>query len=583
MVFFSCFSWVSCKGHEKKEPSISKIDVQIHFSLKDKSNASQGILVKTSFVSNTKNTPLLMPTQFGFGKDLRDEIKNLTAFDENRGHLKIKPYRDENGKESPHLVIIKHKANEKVFFEYVLSDAKSSKFWKSTILNDKIFFRGNMLVLPHGKIEKFEISWNLDASSWTFINPSISADSKHSIQDQIFGASKTATTYNFNLKDASVSVIVDGNWPNISTFDLAKRTEESFKSLENYFDGHAFKKYVLYITDEASWLSGTNGFLGTCHQGSLVFALGKNLTLDNIKVLHGLTHEIAHFWNGKAFRWNERDFNEGFTDFIALQALLRSKLITENDYLKFINDILGEYYVSNVKHVGQSAVDEGYFDNPSFFHIPYYRGFLFAILVDLELKENNYSLRQILVSFFQKAQETHETVYYNIKQLVTEADKYNSGQYASVRYKKTIELAVFPDFNFVSGKTLQCLAKHTYGGSINIADNLIPGGLFLQREEIFYRERDIKYTEQAGVINSKKGILLATNPKPIILTKDPLSSKYFAYYAEKRKKHPDQYKYKSTDQSIFTGINILEIPQICPAIENYHWDTDPNGCTALLQ
>jgi predicted metalloprotease with PDZ domain len=107
-----------------------------------------------------------------------------------------------------------------------------------------------------------------------------------------------------------------------------------------------------------------------------------NAELDRFKDL--LAHEYFHNWNNvKLGRLKEPEtllywFSEGFTDYYAYLLLLRSGLITLDEYIQRYNRLIREYYLSPVRDASNQRVLQDFWNEDDVHDLPYRRGFLLA-------------------------------------------------------------------------------------------------------------------------------------------------------------------------------------------------------------
>ncbi|HEX2078092.1 MAG TPA: hypothetical protein VHG08_10290, partial [Longimicrobium sp.] len=108
-----------------------------------------------------------------------------------------------------------------------------------------------------------------------------------------------------------------------------------------------------------------------------------------------LAHEYMHTWipaqvgggpaNGEARGfW----FSEGWADFYAARALLRAGLWTPADYAAELNRVLLRYANSPVRDAPNSVIVERFWTDPHVHQLPYDRGHLLALLLDLRIRQH---------------------------------------------------------------------------------------------------------------------------------------------------------------------------------------------------
>ena len=101
-------------------------------------------------------------------------------------------------------------------------------------------------------------------------------------------------------------------------------------------------------------------------------------------------------------------FSEGFTEYYSIALSRRSDLITDDDYVGQVNEILKQYYTSSVRNVPNSKIEKDFWTDSSLIRLPYLRGFLLAEFWDQKIKiasGNRHSLDDVMRCIFDKAQK----------------------------------------------------------------------------------------------------------------------------------------------------------------------------------
>lgn len=124
------------------------------------------------------------------------------------------------------------------------------------------------------------------------------------------------------------------------------------------------------------------------------FSIASTTNLELASATRTLAHEYMHTWIspeiGDLPRTDEAlDYwlSEGFTDFYAARALLRSGLWSVDDYVRELNTVLLRYAVSPARTATAAQVMERFWTDRDHERMPYDRGHLMAIALDHRVRQ----------------------------------------------------------------------------------------------------------------------------------------------------------------------------------------------------
>jgi predicted metalloprotease with PDZ domain len=176
-----------------------------------------------------------------------------------------------------------------------------------------------------------------------------------------------------------IYVAVRGEWP-FRDEDFADLAAKVLSAEREFWNDHNAPHYLVTLmpidapSGEYAGTAVENGFL-------MLMSPGTNLGFD---VQFLLAHEMFHAWNPAQLEevgpedpvyW----FSEGFTDYYARLLLLRSSIITPQEYVNSINRAYSEYMASPARNYGEHLVESQYFDNAAVQRLPYLQGSLLAL------------------------------------------------------------------------------------------------------------------------------------------------------------------------------------------------------------
>lgn len=152
-------------------------------------------------------------------------------------------------------------------------------------------------------------------------------------------------------------------------------------------------------------------------QNGAAFTTSLSLSSDNrIFWADFLAHELFHFWNGQriraAERWQGNWFSEGFTDYYANLVLVNRGVLSEDWFLRRMENIFGNYlyFHSSGTFEGLSVLEAGKEKGRNRFGI-YDAGWVLAFAFDDEIKTRtggDKSLDDVMTSLYDRYGKTGE-------------------------------------------------------------------------------------------------------------------------------------------------------------------------------
>ncbi|HAS45317.1 MAG TPA: hypothetical protein DCS93_32840 [Microscillaceae bacterium] len=197
--------------------------------------------------------------------------------------------------------------------------------------------------------------------------------------------------YVSTIEGNQVHFLVRGQWEKFNTDQVADLLKKVIRVQRDFWQDHRDSLYTVTLmelhTPYGSSVGGTN-----LHQSFATYcSKNKYTTFDRIKYLYN--HELLHNWVGKKIINADEErqywFSEGFTDYYTYKLMLKSGLIDLEGYLKMINQrVLKPHYTSKIKTApNDSLTYKNYWGNYAYQKLPYYRGALYALLLDTQIKQ----------------------------------------------------------------------------------------------------------------------------------------------------------------------------------------------------
>jgi len=125
--------------------------------------------------------------------------------------------------------------------------------------------------------------------------------------------------------------------------------------------------------------------------------------INDFYTLKLISHEHFHFFNGNYwhdagdkregyYKW----MSEGFTEYYAGLTLYRENLITEKEFVAWLNRALLQYQINPHAQTATSEIlAEKYWDSQDYNELPYAKGALIGFLTDLQIRQKTSDKKQI--------------------------------------------------------------------------------------------------------------------------------------------------------------------------------------------
>ena len=180
-----------------------------------------------------------------------------------------------------------------------------------------------------------------------------------------------------NINNNPVYLAIRGNWlfSDNQLGDFFKQIIETERKFWNDFDYPYFLITVLPI-------EGSGSQDGILRLNSFCLFLSNDMTID-FRLKQKLTDQTFHNWLGNKIRISQPEqllywFRDGFSNYYSRLLLLRSSLITIDDYVNDYNVLLREFYTSSVRFEKNEQLINDYENNPSLERLPLLRGNVIA-------------------------------------------------------------------------------------------------------------------------------------------------------------------------------------------------------------
>lgn len=210
-----------------------------------------------------------------------------------------------------------------------------------------------------------------------------------------------------------VGIAIAGSSWQFTPNELADLVAKVVQAERDFFDDHTDKWYLVTLTPVPQSSPQATSLGGTALTNAFSLFCTTNFTLSSgsdqpMKALWLLAHEYFHQWNGNKIPTAGDDpstywFSEGFTNYYARKILLRSGLITPNEFVADLNNALRLYDEIPLRLADNDKIRAGFWTNQDAQQLPYQRGDMLALMLDEHIQSKTggkQSLDDFLLDLF---------------------------------------------------------------------------------------------------------------------------------------------------------------------------------------
>jgi predicted metalloprotease with PDZ domain len=194
----------------------------------------------------------------------------------------------------------------------------------------------------------------------------------------------------------------DWEFTDAAFVEMATKIVESGR---DFFDDHRYPTFRISLIPVGKKDPRSHSLGGTGLVDSFALFLRPSTRLElepgGGRGLRGLlAHELFHHWNGQRIERVEPEplvywFSEGFTDFYARRLLLRSGLLTPEEYAADLNESVAGYFTSPVRNEPNERILADFWRNGDVEKLPYRRGDVVAVLTDAAIRKASGGARSL--------------------------------------------------------------------------------------------------------------------------------------------------------------------------------------------
>ncbi|AHM59625.1 hypothetical protein D770_06810 [Flammeovirgaceae bacterium 311] len=298
--------------------------------------------------------------------------------------------------------------------------------------------------------------------------------------------------YQYDFQGQQVNFLTRGNWQTFSdsaVFELLKQTIPTHVSFWKDRLDAPFSVTLLPTFEEWTETSKAYSIGGSGLTNSFISFASNNAGTGLDRLVWLYNHELLHKWIGNTIR-NEAEekqywFSEGFTEYYAYKLMLKSKQLSLKEWVETVNrDMIVPYHNSSVNTVPNSALTlDKFWSDREYHKLPYQRGFMYALLLDQQLKQRSKgkkSLDHLMLELLQSAKNN-----------------------PSLRFNHDVFKALL--LKHLDARAIDDFEKHIVEGKLIALPKELPEGLYIQTEG---NAPALKIKEQANTVKLTQHLAL---------------------------------------------------------------------------
>ncbi|MES2460428.1 MAG: hypothetical protein V4671_07580 [Armatimonadota bacterium] len=347
--------------------------------------------VELSFRGNaTGEQVLALPSSWGGQEKLYQAIRDIEA---------LSPNTTIKDSDQPDRKRVEFTPGKPVRFRYTVlqdwDDDFSKHIFRPALSEETFTLIGtSFLVLPEWNEEiplRVTMDWEIP-TRWTQADSFGIGEGKARVFTATLSQLQTAIyvggdyrLHTFSVRGRPVHVALRGKW-RFTDAQFCALAERIIEAERAFWKDDTFPYFLITLTPTEE--SGKD-YQGTGLTNSFAAYADQQVELMTVPGLkHLLAHELFHTWNplklsreGQFMEPQERHFwfGEGFTEYYSHQLLLRSGMVTRQEYFAQLNDRIRSYYLSPVRSTPNRQIEKEFFTSDAIGRLPYQRGELLAI------------------------------------------------------------------------------------------------------------------------------------------------------------------------------------------------------------
>ncbi|WP_299439234.1 M1 family aminopeptidase [uncultured Aquimarina sp.] len=432
-LLFVCFSLLSCSKKDK-----SKVIYSISNAITD---SVPLIKISMKFQPDDGEITKLRFQDKAWGEEeLYNSIQKMKLLNTKGTVVK--------NKDSNWIQITHPKGVKELHFEYFLKqditdDEAAQNRYRPIIYKDYFhIFSHNMFMLPDHFVsetaDEFDIvlDWNNFPENYTIHNSFGSEKRKQQIEDvteeEFHSAIFVGGDFRIHKNEIENNQLVfatRGNWIPFKDSTVSDLLYRTVKAQRNFWKDHSQKYFTVTMMPFPQKEGSSFGGTGLTNSFATSVSNNDQSSIEQLRYL--FNHELMHNWIGHAIK-NENEeeqywFSEGFTDYYTQKNIAKNKILKfdEENFIEEMNVTIKNLFSSPVADKPNDEITyDNFWSDRNYEKLPYYRGTVFAFLLDLRIKkdsDNKHSLDDVMRDLFTQSKKDKKL---NSKMFVETVNKF---------------------------------------------------------------------------------------------------------------------------------------------------------------
>lgn len=326
-------------------------------------------------------------------RDFHKNISLLKAVDNENNPLQVDVVSDG---------VWRVQSNKRPFeLSYLVSHEKPTftvgrtEHFQPSLFQDWAFLWGQsyLLVPQNHRYQDRPVEVSIKPGSYQSTWPSWASDGKlnsfHELADSLLIAGDFRIS-EIELEATKVRIAIRGDWKFTDERAIAT-IEKVIRAQARYMQTPPKQDLLIALVP-----GSVNSFGGTVVGGAIGMypSPEEDLTADGSTALHLVAHEHFHLWNGQIlkpkrgkregyYKWMQ----EGCTDYYAYLTLYREELLSDSKMLDVFNGLLIKLAENPYTETATASVlAKNYWTNRHYSRLPYVKGALISLLIDLKIR-----------------------------------------------------------------------------------------------------------------------------------------------------------------------------------------------------
>jgi predicted metalloprotease with PDZ domain len=328
-----------------------------------------------------------------------------------------------------------------------------------------------LFILPamekEDKVE-IELDWSKMPEGWTIGNSLHSGSKTYSgkilagdLQNSFYVAGDFRL-HKVEIENKPVFIAIRGNEWKFSDTTLVKSAVRIIGEERKFWNEFSDPYYFISLIP----FEGSGTYNGSALHQSFLMGMTKEFNVDSY-IYKLLAHEYFHKWIGVniIMKGDEQEnawFGEGFTEYYTHKLLYKAGLISEDEFIYFLNTAIADYYLSPLRHAKKEEIGKNFWTTRAYTQLPYKKGLTYALYIDEMIMKNSggkFSLDNVMHAINDSANKKKMVT----EEMFTDLVKQFSENDIEAAHKKYIHNGeLLPVLPFLNGKPAK-LSIHELG------------------------------------------------------------------------------------------------------------------------